>query len=86
MKGPLSAKRFKVGKYGAGTLWHERDGKGGAAILFGTMKIAERHKGGPWISVEPAWNVTTPDRDTELWVQHNGGEGVFVSLHGGRGK
>jgi hypothetical protein len=89
--GRLSDTRYPIGKYGAGTLWYERN-KRGQFILFNSVKIAVklaglRHPGAPlggtWISLEPEWKVTAPFGFTELWVQHRDNEGVVISIHGG---
>jgi hypothetical protein len=73
-------KRYPIGKYGAGTLWFERNERG-QFILFGAVRIAEF--GGTWISLEPGWKVTAPFGITEIWVQHKDNEGVVIPIRGG---
>jgi hypothetical protein len=79
-------KRYRLGNYGAGTLWCLSN-KSGLSILFNNIPIATRGRPRrgevfPWISLEPAWKVSAIG-GTEIWVQHNDGEGVVVSLTGG---
>jgi hypothetical protein len=88
MTGPTRGeeKRYRLGSYGAGTLWCLSN-QSGLSILFNDIPIATRGRPRrrevlPWISLDPAWKVSTIG-GTEIWVQHNDGEGVFVSLAGG---
>jgi hypothetical protein len=79
-------KPYKLGSYGSGTLWCH-SGPNGLSIFFNDTRIATRRRAGrrevlPCISFDPAWRVTTVE-GTGVWVQHNGGEGVFISLSGG---
>jgi hypothetical protein len=92
MSGTLAEKRYRIGKYGSGTLWFERS-KRGQFILFNSLKIAVKLAGlgnpgaplgGTWISLEPEWKVTAPFGLTELWVQHHESEGVIVPIRGGQ--
>jgi hypothetical protein len=45
-------KRYPIGKYGAGTLWFERNGRG-QFILFDAVRIAQLAQEGTWVSLEP---------------------------------
>jgi hypothetical protein len=79
-------RRHKLGAYGAGTLWCRSD-RSSQSILFNDTPIATRGRSRKpetlsWISLDPSWKVTHVD-GPELCVQHNDGEGVFVSLQGG---
>jgi hypothetical protein len=80
-----SGQPYKIGTYGAGTLFGMSN-RDGLFILFNDTSIARRlpgeRKKETWIALDRAWKVT-PLEDRELWVQHNNGEGVFVSLGGG---
>jgi hypothetical protein len=83
--------RHRIGSYGAGTLWSARNQGGDQLILFNETPIAKR-AGRPktpqardWVSLDSAWKVTSV-HGSEVCVQHNGGEGVFVSLNGAVGK
>jgi hypothetical protein len=90
MSGTRAEKRYPIGKYGAGTLWFERNRRG-QFILFNRMKIAVKlagvHPGAPlggtWISLEPEWKVTAPFGLTSIWVRHNESDGVIVPIRGG---
>jgi hypothetical protein len=75
-------KRHSIGRYGDGTLWSLKT-KSSLFIFFKDTLIAKRGRAvRSWISLDPAWQVTTIDRH-EIWVQHRGAGGVIVSLHGG---
>jgi hypothetical protein len=81
-------RRYRLGSYGAGTLWCCSN-RYSLSILFNDTPIATRERGRTgnsqaqcWISLDPSWKVTRTE-GSELWVQHNDGEGVFVSLQGG---
>jgi hypothetical protein len=81
-------RRCQIGKYGAGTLWYERD-QLGQFILFGGKRIAELgHPGTPqegsWVSLEPGWKVTAPFGITEILVQHKESDGVVIPVRWGR--
>jgi hypothetical protein len=88
MSRQLTDKRYPIGKYGAGTLWFERDGMG-RFILFDAVRIAEfgqpgTPQEGTWVSLEPGWKVTAPFGLTEILVQHKDNEGVVIPIRGGR--
>jgi hypothetical protein len=79
--------RLPIGRYGAGTLWYERNGLA-AFILFGSKKIAQlgppdTPQAGTWITLEPEWKVTTPFGVGEILVQHRDNEGVVIAMTGG---
>jgi hypothetical protein len=78
-------KRYQLGSYGAGTLWCVSN-QSGLSMLFNDVPIARRApaKTGArdWTSLNAAWKVT-PVGGSEVWVQHNNGDGVFVTLSGG---
>jgi hypothetical protein len=79
--------RYPIGKYGAGTLWFERNGWE-HFILFDAVRIAKLgHPGTPregtWVSLEPGWKVTAPFGVAEIRVQHNDNEGVVLAIGGG---
>jgi hypothetical protein len=86
MQQPHGGKRHRLGNYGAGTLWCLSN-RTNLSILFNTTPIATRGRARRpqarvWISLDLSWKVT-PLEGSEIWVQHNDGEGVFVSLTGG---
>jgi hypothetical protein len=59
----------------------------GLFVLFNASPIAKRlpsrgRGAETWISLDRAWKVT-PAGDREICIQHNDGEGVFISLRGG---
>ena len=75
-------KPHKIGNHGAGTLSCISN-EDGLLLLFNASPIAKRGRGvQTWISLDRAWKVT-PAGDREICVQHNGSDGVFVSLSGG---
>jgi hypothetical protein len=76
-------KRYPIGKYGAGTLWFERNGWG-QFILFDAVRIAQFRQEGAWASLEPGWKVTAPFGISEILVQHKDNEGVVIPIRGGR--
>jgi hypothetical protein len=74
-------KRFRAGAYGAITIWCVKNIEG-TFITFKGLRIAKQapdRQG--WIVLLPQWTVTPLGK--ELWVQHEGADGVFISLHGG---
>jgi hypothetical protein len=69
--------RHRIGSYGAGALWCIRR-QGTLLILFNDIPIARRAKNA---AADKNWMAL--DRScAEVLVQHNGSEGVIVSLHG----
>jgi hypothetical protein len=76
-------KRYPIGKYGAGTLWLERNGWG-QFILFDAVRIAHLGQEGTWVSLERGWKVTAPFGITEILMPHKDNEGVVIPVRGGR--
>jgi hypothetical protein len=77
--------RHKVGSYGAGALWCIRR-QGTVLLLFNDTPIARRARNAAtdksWMALDSSWSVKSLG-GAEVLVQHNGSEGVIVSLHGG---
>jgi hypothetical protein len=75
-------KRYAIGKYGASTLWFEKN-YAGQFILFGETKIARCGRHGPligtWVSLVPGWKVSVA-YGSALRVQLNDSDGVIVSI------
>jgi hypothetical protein len=80
------SKRYRIGSYGAGALWCVSDDYS-LSLFFNGLLIAKRgrikREEKLWVSQNPEWTVTITG-SSEILVQHNGSEGVFVSLHGGK--
>jgi hypothetical protein len=82
----MKRKRQRLGSYGAGTLWGVKDDVS-LTVVFKDTPIAKRrmHPTTPgqreWIALHSDWAVTNVGRG-EIWVQHNGGDGVIISLFG----
>jgi hypothetical protein len=83
MAGDMS--RSRIGSYGAGALWCVRR-QGTLLMLFNDTPIARRARNATpsetWMVLDNSWRVRSLD-GAEVLVQHNGSEGVIVSLHGG---
>jgi hypothetical protein len=77
--------RHRVGSYGAGALWCIRR-QGTVLLLFNDTPIARRARNAAadknWMALDSSWSVKSLG-GAEVLVQHNGSEGVIVSLHGG---
>jgi hypothetical protein len=82
MAGDLS--RYRIGSYGAGTLWCIRR-QGTLLLVFNDTPIARRAKNATaeksWMALDSSWSVKSLGC-AEVSIQHNGGEGVIVSLQG----
>jgi hypothetical protein len=78
-------KRYRVGSYGAGALWCIRR-QGTMLMLFNDTPIARRARNAAadknWMALDSSRSVKSLG-GAEVLVQHNGSEGVIVSLHGG---
>lgn len=77
--------RYRVGTYGAGALWCIRR-QGTVLMPFNDTPIARRAKNATadktGMALDSSWSVKSLG-GSEVLVQHNGSEGVIVSLHGG---
>jgi hypothetical protein len=79
---PANEKRSKLRPYGAGSLWL-LTGRDGTFVTFNGLRLAKRTADKKtWVALADGWKVTAMERG-ELQVQHNGSEGVIVSLFGG---
>jgi hypothetical protein len=78
--------RHRIGSYGDGALWCIRR-QGTLLLLFNDIPIAKRARKAAayknWMALDSSWTVKSLG-DAEVLVQHNGSEGVIVSLHGGK--
>jgi hypothetical protein len=88
MERPGWESRYRIGTYGTGTLWCLRR-DGALFVFFNDTPIAKRpirakmSRDRDWISLHSDWRVSSVQR-SEIWVPHNGGGGVFVTLRGGK--
>jgi hypothetical protein len=82
----MKPKRLRLGSHGAETLWAVKDDVS-LIVLFKDTPIAKRrmHPTTPaqreWIALHSDWAITNVGRG-EIWVQHNGGDGVIIALFG----
>jgi hypothetical protein len=75
-------KRSKVGRYGAGILWF-LTGREGTFITFNDVRIAKRTPDKKsWVALGKAGR-SLPSGEANFRIQHNGSEGVIVSIYGG---
>ena len=81
-EGFLERSIFKMGYYGAGVLWCQRE-RDGVFIAFNNLRIAKRDADGKtWLPLVPDWSVTAAG-PIEVQVQHNGSDGVMLAFRGG---
>jgi hypothetical protein len=88
MEEPEWQNRYRIGHYGTGTLWCLRKDRD-VFVFFNDTPIAKRplrakiSQDRDWISLHSERKVSSVER-SEIWIQHNGGGGVFVTLRGGK--
>jgi hypothetical protein len=84
MRQPEPERRHRLGNYGAGTLWSVKS-RSGVCIFFNDTPIARRGKrrglNQAWMALDASWKVTMLP-EAEVLVQHDGSEGVVLSLLG----